>query len=58
MIHILIISFIMICCFFSFIIYCALANNIMHLPPKNRRHALDKSLRIKRADNHESLGCG
>ena len=58
MIHILIISVIMICFFFSFIIYCALANNIVHLPPKNQRHARDKILRIKRAENHESLGCG
>jgi hypothetical protein len=44
--------------FFSFIIYCALANNIMHLPPQNRHHALDKNSSSKRAVNHISLGCG
>jgi hypothetical protein len=56
MIHILIISLIMIGLFFSFIIYCALANNIMHLPPKNRRHALDSNSSIQRAVNHISAG--
>jgi hypothetical protein len=54
MIHILITSVIVICFFFSFIVYCALVNKKQTPSPGQNS---EDYLRIQGAYDHESIGC-